>query len=258
MPAIASEPVSVRAGDGSSLFWLSLASGSADVLSFVELGNLFTSAMTGNAALLALAIGRGQWLAALRVTCALVSFALGVSIATVYAARRVDPHAPRAFRRLLRLELAFLGGCAALGSIGSTPLGGGLLFAVIALSAVSMGIQAVGARIIDSAGISTVVFTSVLVRIVMSATGARMRRDPVPESPTGGRARSSRHVRRLRLRGNPGRGPLLGPPRHANLGSVCGGRAGHRRERVIRTVGAARRAGVSRRAGPYRSSAVRP
>jgi len=189
MPAIASEPVSVRAGDGSSLFWLSLASGSADVLSFVELGNLFTSAMTGNAALLALAIGRGQWLAALRVTCALVSFALGVSIATVYAARRVDPHAPRAFRRLLRLELAFLGGCAALWSIGSTPLGGGLLFAVIALSAVSMGIQAVGARIIDSAGISTVVFTSVLVRIVMSATGARMRRDPVPESPTGGRAR---------------------------------------------------------------------
>jgi uncharacterized membrane protein YoaK (UPF0700 family) len=38
-----------------------------------------------------------------------------------------------------------------------------------------MGIQAVGARSVNSSGISTIVFTSVLIRIVMSVTGALAR-----------------------------------------------------------------------------------
>jgi uncharacterized membrane protein YoaK (UPF0700 family) len=170
-----------RSGGGrASLFWLSLAAGCTDVLSFLELGNLFTSAMTGNTALLAVAIGRGEWSAALHALCALVAFSLGVSIATVVL---------RSFRRLLLVELVVLGICATLWSVGPRPLGGGLLYAVIALSAVSMGIQAVGARLIDSEGISTVVFTSVLVRIVMSATAALLRRGPVPAASSGARAR---------------------------------------------------------------------
>ena len=40
---------------------LSLVSGCVDVLSFVELRDLFASAMTGNTALLAVAISRGEW-----------------------------------------------------------------------------------------------------------------------------------------------------------------------------------------------------
>ena len=43
-----------------SLVFLSLASGCTDVLSFLKLGNVFTSAMTGNTALLAIALGQGQ------------------------------------------------------------------------------------------------------------------------------------------------------------------------------------------------------
>ena len=45
---------------------LSLASGCTDVMTFLNLGDVFTSAMTGNTALLAIAIGRGQLLAASR------------------------------------------------------------------------------------------------------------------------------------------------------------------------------------------------
>jgi hypothetical protein len=48
--------------DNLGLASLSLASGCTDVLSFLKLGNLFTSAMTGNSALLAVAIGGGQLL----------------------------------------------------------------------------------------------------------------------------------------------------------------------------------------------------
>ncbi len=40
------------------LTWLSLGSGCTDVLSFLKLGDVFTSPMTGNTALLAIAIGR--------------------------------------------------------------------------------------------------------------------------------------------------------------------------------------------------------
>ncbi len=176
-------------GFSTSLFCLSLAAGCTDVLSFLELGNLFTSAMTGNAALLAVAIGRGQWSAALLSLCALAAFSLGVAIATVVdASRRIEPPT-RAFQRLLLLELVVLGACATLWSTGSDPLVGGLLYAVIALSAMSMGIQAVAARLVDADGISTVVFTSVLVRLVTSATAALVGRGSVPESSRGVRVR---------------------------------------------------------------------
>ena len=62
---------------------LSLVSGCVDVLSFVELRDLFASAMTGNTALLALATSRGDWLAASRSLSALLAFGLGVALATV-------------------------------------------------------------------------------------------------------------------------------------------------------------------------------
>jgi Protein of unknown function (DUF1275) len=46
--------------DNLGLASLSLASGCIDVLSFLKPGDVFTSAMTGNAALLAIAIGQGS------------------------------------------------------------------------------------------------------------------------------------------------------------------------------------------------------
>ncbi len=123
------------------LAWLSLAAGCTDVLSFLKLGDLFTSAMTGNTALLAIAIGRGQVLAASRSLTALLGFTLGVALATVvYASWHAQQDARRGLRRLLLLELVFLGGCAALWSASPDPVQGGALYAVIVLSALSMGI----------------------------------------------------------------------------------------------------------------------
>ena len=48
----------------------------------------------------------------------------------------------------------------------------GALYAVIVLLALSMGIQAVVARSINLRGINTVVFTTALIRIVITATNA--------------------------------------------------------------------------------------
>jgi uncharacterized membrane protein YoaK (UPF0700 family) len=154
---------------------LSFASGCTDVLTFLKLGNVFTSAMTGNTALLAIELGRGNTVAASRALTALLAFALGVALATkLKMSSRLKPHTHRGFSRLLLLELIFLTGCAALWSASPDPVEGGRVYAVILLSALSMGIQAVAAGSISS-GINTIVFTSALVRIVMSLTGALSR-----------------------------------------------------------------------------------
>src|SRR5262245_59211982 len=103
-----------------SLASLSLAAGCPDVLSFLMLGTVFTSAMTGTAALLAIAIGRGDMAAARLTLCALAAFSLGVAIGTTLGGELEGSR--RAFRKLLGFELAVLCACAALWSTGPDPL----------------------------------------------------------------------------------------------------------------------------------------
>ena len=86
----------------------------------------------------------------------------------------IDTGSAAGFSRLLLLEFVFLTCCAALWSVSADPVEGGTVYAVILLSALSMGIQTVAAGSISS-GINTIVFTSALVRIVMSITGALSR-----------------------------------------------------------------------------------
>lgn len=153
---------------------LSAGAGCTDVLAFLKLGELFTSAMTGNTALLAIALGRGHLLAASRSLCALLGFALGVVLATILSGHWESQGRDRrgVVRRLLPVELVFLVACAALWSSRLFAVQGIVLYAVIALSALSMGIQAVAARHSNSSGISTIVFTTNLINILAAATRA--------------------------------------------------------------------------------------
>jgi len=166
-------PASYRNCDVLGLALLSFASGATDVLAFIKLGHLFTSAMTGNTALLAIALGQGHVAAAGRSLTALLGFALGVALATVVNARRVQLSGPPTDpSRLLLLELLFLVSCTALWNASPEPIEGGVLYVVVLLSALSMGIQAVAARTVNVSGISTIVFTAGLIRIVTAVTGA--------------------------------------------------------------------------------------
>jgi uncharacterized membrane protein YoaK (UPF0700 family) len=166
-------PASYRNCDVLGLALLSFASGATDVLAFIKLGNLFTSAMTGNTALLAIALGQGHMAAAGRSLTALLGFAIGVALATLVNARRAQPSGPPIDpSRLLLLELLFLVSCTTLWNASPEPIEGGVLYVVILLSALSMGIQAVAARTVNVSGISTIVFTAGLIRIVTAVTGA--------------------------------------------------------------------------------------
>jgi uncharacterized membrane protein YoaK (UPF0700 family) len=153
---------------------LALASGSTDVMAFLTLGNIFTSAMTGNMALLAIAVGQGRLISALLSFLALVGFVFGVVVATtIYDPGKSSARA--VLRPLVTLEIACLAGFAVAWYVVDRSLESTGLDALILLSATAMGIQGVIARHINAPGINTIVFTSTLVAIVMSVTGALAR-----------------------------------------------------------------------------------
>jgi uncharacterized membrane protein YoaK (UPF0700 family) len=150
---------------------LALASGSTDVMSFLMLGNTFTSAMTGNTALLAIAVGQGQLVSALLSFLALVGFVLGVVVATaIYNPGQDSVRA--VLRPLFLMEIACLGCFVVAWYFVNRRSESYGLDILILLSATAMGTQAVIARHINAPGINTIVFTSTLVSIVMSVTGA--------------------------------------------------------------------------------------
>jgi uncharacterized membrane protein YoaK (UPF0700 family) len=169
------DPQSDRfASTDAGLALLGLASGSTDVMAFLTLGNIFTSAMTGNMALLAIAVGQGRLVSALLSFLALVGFVFGVVVATaIYDPGKSSARA--VLRPLVTLEVACLAGFAVAWYVVDRSLESFGLEALILLSATAMGIQGVVARHINAPGINTIVFTSTLVAIMMSVTGALAR-----------------------------------------------------------------------------------
>jgi uncharacterized membrane protein YoaK (UPF0700 family) len=153
---------------------LSLASGCTDVLTFLNLGDVFTSA-----------IGRGQMPAASRSSTAVLGFMLSAAIATAMGGLwREEQLRGVSSGCLLLFEIVWLGSCAALWSASDDQVRGSVLYATIGFSTVSVGIRGTAARRINSSGISTIVFTSVLICIVMYLSGLLSRRN-ASASPTG-------------------------------------------------------------------------
>jgi uncharacterized membrane protein YoaK (UPF0700 family) len=155
---------------------LALASGSSDAIAFLTFGNVFTSAMTGNMALLGIAVSRGQLSGAFQGLSALTGFVVGAATAAAVSEYRGNIGLPRELRPLFALEAAYLACFALLWTTTRHPPEGSTVFALIVLSAAAMGIQSVAARRINAPGINTIVFTSTLVSIITSITTAVVRR----------------------------------------------------------------------------------
>jgi uncharacterized membrane protein YoaK (UPF0700 family) len=157
---------------------LAIGSGVTDVTSFLTLGDVFTSAMTGNAALLGIALSQSRILAATHSFAALIGFILGASLgAAINLQKRPNrPGIVEVIRPLLLIEIFCLGVFAAILTLVGPPAENIILYALILLSAIGMGVQGVAARHINSPGINTIVFTSTLISIVISLTGTLTRR----------------------------------------------------------------------------------
>lgn len=174
---------------------LAFSSGAADVFSFLELHQIFTSAMTGNTALLGLAIGQGHLTAGVRSLAALAGFAAGCAIATLVfeIGKAPDPAIRR--RLLLAFELLCLIAATLLWIFWPHPVLDADLYAQIGLWSVAMGTQSVNARKIDLPGINTVVFTSTLTMIIMGLTRTVLRRTVLRKQDRNGlKPRTARQI----------------------------------------------------------------
>ena len=143
-----------------ALTMLSFAAGSMDAIAFLALGQVFTSAMSGNTILLGLALGQGHFGAALRSGIALAGYIAGVATASLLPERRTSVHSK------LKLEALFLVSFTAVWLVAGGPLRPSVGYALIALSAIAMGIQGAIGRRLGVPGVMTVIFTSTYTAIV--------------------------------------------------------------------------------------------
>jgi len=132
--------------------------------------------MTGNIAILAIAIGREQFVLASRSMIALSAYILGVLVATSLLPLWQN-------ERLFFLETMSLLGLAGCWWLWGFPETGWPLFLMILLSAFAMGIQSVLAREINIAGVPSVVFTNTLTSLLMGLVKShRLRQNPAWET----------------------------------------------------------------------------
>jgi uncharacterized membrane protein YoaK (UPF0700 family) len=184
------------------LLTLTTAAGSADAVSFLGLGRVFTANMTGNLVLLGIAIGQGQFEGPVRSVIALAGFAAGVLIGVRLTAkterlpspsRESPPSArggandvrvagfpawagsvrgqgggawPRSVTLALLAELGLLLAFLAGWEIAGDRPAALPLDVLVAFSAMAMGVQAAAARHLNVVGVTTVFVTGMLTSLV--------------------------------------------------------------------------------------------
>jgi len=156
---------------------LAFAAGGMDALAFLNLREVFPSAMTGNTALLGVALGQGHLIAASRPLAAFAGFVAGAAAASgsVHLWLAKVPTS-RAVSRLLAVEATLLAAFALACQFVTWPVGGNAaVYGLIFPAAAAMGMQSVAARLIGRAGIVTVVLTSTLTSIVGSLVAIMLR-----------------------------------------------------------------------------------
>ena len=163
MAKAASSPISMELILGLT----SYAAGTVDIISFAKLGGVFASAMTGNLAFLGYYLSQNFIASAAGAAIALASFVVGSSAGTMLSRNR-DQAA--SLRLLLGMETLLLGGTVAVWVSTYHPNGSFGRDAIIALLAISMGLQVIIGKRLNLSNIPTVVFTSTLTNIVIGLT----------------------------------------------------------------------------------------
>ncbi|MDE8349254.1 MAG: YoaK family protein [Acidocella sp.] len=143
------------------------AAGAVDVISFVKLGGVFASAMTGNLAFLALYLARGSLHAAIGSFIALVGFILGGVIGTLQTRGKTNHHA---LNILLVTETGLLVVIILLWLTTVHVVGTAITDFLILMLSVVMGLQSIVGKKVNLSNIPTVVFTSTLTNMVIAIT----------------------------------------------------------------------------------------
>jgi uncharacterized membrane protein YoaK (UPF0700 family) len=155
--------VSVR---DSLVVLLTLTTGAVDAASFLALGNVFSSVITGNLVLLGLAAGTGRAELAVHSGVALAGYMAGVAAGAPLAARRHDAAGtwPPSVTVTLGVELVILVAFSVGWELAGTHPAGGVQLALVAVLAAAMGMQSAAVRRLGQ--MSTTYLTSTLTALV--------------------------------------------------------------------------------------------
>jgi uncharacterized membrane protein YoaK (UPF0700 family) len=145
------------------------AAGSVDVISFVRLGGIFASAMTGNLAFLGIYLARLSFYSAAGSAIGLVGFIIGSALGNIFTRGKSRP---ASLTILLGIEFILLLAVIALWFPTAHKNGSLAADILIALLATSMGLQSIVGKKINLSNIPTVVFTSTLTNLVIGLTDA--------------------------------------------------------------------------------------
>jgi uncharacterized membrane protein YoaK (UPF0700 family) len=153
---------------------LTLTTGAVDAASFLALGNVFSSVITGNMVLLGVSAGTGKPELAVHSGVALAGYVAGVMAGGPLAARRHHASGtwPPSVTVTLAVELVVLVAFSVSWELAGThPSGGGQL-ALVAVLAAAMGLQAAAVRRLGQ--MSTTYLTSTLTAVVAGlVTGSK-------------------------------------------------------------------------------------
>jgi uncharacterized membrane protein YoaK (UPF0700 family) len=166
------------------LVGLTAAAGWLDVLTWIHLGKVFSSFMSGNLLLLGVAAGDGNGQLLAHAGVALAAFLIGSTLGGLIAGRGVSPGTPLPMDRVVLLEAAVLGAFAVVWIAARSPDGHlALSFALIATGATAMGLQAAVAVAWHVPNVATVAMTATLAQLA-ALVGWR-RREPRTEGVPG-------------------------------------------------------------------------
>ena len=166
----------IRVRNGAAMF-LAAASGATDAIGYLALGNVFTSAMTGNLALLGIALAHGDGERIGRVVVSLICYMAGAAIGARIARTPEpgDPVWPSAITRALAIEAVFF--VAYAGVWWAVGAGGGIyaMAVLLGLGAIALGIQSSAMQRFDNRlGLNTTFVSGALIKLVgQLATGHR-------------------------------------------------------------------------------------
>jgi uncharacterized membrane protein YoaK (UPF0700 family) len=154
---------------------LTVVTGATDAISFLGLGAVFSSVMTGNLVLLGLSAGRPDGRLAVRVAIAIVGYALGTVVGSRIAGSPTPgrPTWPRRVSVALLLEmLAYAGFLAGWEASGAHPSGEAQLV-LLAAAVLAMGVQSGAVRAVGVPGLSTTYLTGTLVAVLGELANGR-------------------------------------------------------------------------------------
>ena len=148
---------------------LAFASGSVDALCFLALGGVFASLMSGNAIILGLRIGQGNFALASHSLVPILAYMGGAALGWIIASpgRAREEIWPRPVTKMFVAEFVLLAIFATGAFLSGSSLSQLDLYALVALASIPMGMQSAGVHILGVSGVSTTYITGTLTSFVI-------------------------------------------------------------------------------------------